>query len=82
MIRMDDIVGIFDIESTTISKRSRDFLTKAEKAGQVRTLSYDLPKSFVLCSPKNKRKQKVYISQISSSTLLKRSGYIDSIYNG
>lgn len=82
MIKMEEIVGIFDIESTTISKRSRDFLTKAEKAGQVRTLSYDLPKSFVLCAPKNKKNQKVYISQISSSTLLKRSGYIDSIYNG
>lgn len=82
MIRTDEIVGIFDMESTTISKRSRDFLTKAEKAGEVRTLSYELPKSFILCAPRNKRKQKIYISQISSSTLLKRSGYIDSMQNG
>lgn len=82
MIRTDEIVGIFDMESTTISKRSRDFLTKAEKAGEVRTLSYELPKSFILCTPRNKKKQKIYISQISSSTLLKRSGYIDSMQNG
>lgn len=81
MIRTDDIIGIFDMESTTVSKRSRDFLAKAEKAGQVRTVSYELPKSFVLCAPRNQRKQKVYISQISSSTLLKRSGYIDSMQN-
>ena len=82
MIRTDEIVGIFDMESTTISKRSRDFLAKAEKAGQVRTISYELPKSFIVCTPKNKRKQRIYISQISSSTLLKRSGYIDSMHTG
>lgn len=81
MIRTEDIIGIFDIENTTISKHSRSFLTMAEKAGQVRTLSYELPKSFVVCAPKKKRTQRVYISQISSSTLLKRSGYIDSMHN-
>lgn len=75
VIKSDDVVGIFDLESTTISKHSRDFLTKAEKKGEVVTVSYELPKSFIICSEK-KRKQKVYISQISSLTLQKRSEFL------
>ena len=82
LIKTDEIIGIFDLDSTTISKRSRDFLAKAEKKGEVITISYDLPKSFVVCAKPKSRKQKVFISQISSSTLLKRSGYIDSMQNG
>ncbi len=72
VIRFKDVIGIFDLETTTISKNTRLFLEKAEKKGEVETVSYEMPKSFIICSSK-KRKQKVYISQISSSTLLKRS---------
>ncbi len=74
VIKSSDVVGIFDLESTTISKNTRIFLTKAEKSGEVETVSYELPKSFIVCS-KKKREQKVYISQISSATLQKRSEF-------
>lgn len=73
-----EIVGIFDIESTTISKHTRSFLEKAEKNGEVVTVSYELPKAFAVCSGKE-RKQKVYITQLASSTLLKRSEFINSL---
>ena len=76
IVKQEEIIGIFALESTTISKRTRDFLTKAEKKGEVITVSYELPKSFVLCS-KKRREQTVYISQLSSNTLLKRSENID-----
>lgn len=69
-IRTCEIVGIFDLDNTTISKKTRDFLTNAEKNNRVINVSYELPKSFVLC--KDKEKYTVYISQISSQTLLKR----------
>ena len=75
VIKSDDVIGIFDLESTTITKNSRDFLTKAEKNGEVETVSYELPKSFIVCS-KEKRKQRVFISQISSATLQKRSEFL------
>jgi len=78
MLPTSDIIGIFDLENTSISKRTRDFLNKAEKNGKVITISYDLPRSFVIAG-KNFNDAKVYISQISSSTLLKRTGYIDSL---
>ena len=71
MIKDDEIVGIFDLDSATVSKRTRDFLNKAEKKKQVTTVSYELPKSFILCQENNETK--IYISQISSSTLLKRT---------
>ena len=74
----EEIIGIFDLENTSVSKRTRDFLNKAEKEGRVITISYDLPRSFVVAG-KTIKDAKIYISQISSSTLLKRTGYIDSL---
>ena len=70
VIRTDTILGIFDLDNTTISKKTRDFLSKATKQGRVINVSYELPKSFVVCEEKDD--WKVYISQISSQTLLKR----------
>ncbi len=78
VVRSRDVIGIFDLESTTVSKHSRKFLNTAEKNGDVITVSYELPKSFAVVSEKNK-KSRVYISQLSTSTLLKRSGFIDSL---
>ena len=80
VITFDDIIGIFDLDTTPVSKRTRDYLAKAEKAGIVENVCYDIPKSFIVCCDKNGN-EKVYISQISSSTLLKRTGYVDSLTN-
>lgn len=77
MIKTQDVVGIFDLDSTTISKKTRDFLAEAEKKGEVISVSFELPKSFVVC--KNEEGRKIYLSQLSSSTLHKRLGYIESI---
>ena len=49
VITFDDIIGIFDLDTTTVSKNTRDFLAKAEKAGIVENVCYDLPKSFIVC---------------------------------
>ena len=78
VVNEKEIIGIFDLESTTVSKRTRDYLNKAEKKGEVINVSYELPKSFTVCSNK-KGKQKVFISQISSNTLLKRTGSINNL---
>ena len=78
VVKLDEIIGIFDIDNTTVSKSTRDFLNLSEKRQEVINVSYELPKSFIVCS--NKRKEKrVYISQISSTTLNKRSGFIDRL---
>ena len=77
VIKSDEVIGIFDLDSTTVSKNTRIFLSKAEKKKEVVNVSFELPKSFIICS--KKRKNKVFISQISSLTLRKRSGFIDTL---
>ena len=68
-----DIVAVCDIDRATVSRTTRDYLTNAEKNGETVNLNSNLPKSFVLCARKKKKKQKVYITQVSSQTLFKRS---------
>ncbi|MEE1138936.1 MAG: DUF370 domain-containing protein [Acutalibacteraceae bacterium] len=80
VITFDEIIGIFDLDTTTVSKSTRNYLAKAEKAGIVENICYDLPKSFIVCRNKD-GEDKVYISQISSTTLLKRTNYVDSLNN-
>ncbi|MBO4341790.1 MAG: DUF370 domain-containing protein [Clostridia bacterium] len=70
VIKSENIIGIFDLDNTTLQKSSRDYLARAEKAGNIENVCEDLPKSFVVCSENGKRK--IYITQISSSTILKR----------
>ena len=48
-VRDRSIIGIFDLDNTSTSKRTREFLEQAEKEGQVVPCD-DLPKSFVLTS--------------------------------
>ena len=69
-VRADDIIGIFDIENTSVSKHTKEFLAFSGKSGQVKNVSYDMPKSFIVCSEKDVKI--VYISPISAATLKKR----------
>lgn len=68
----EDIVGIFDLDTTTVSKPTRDYLKTMQKSGNVVNVSYDLPKSFIITAKKNSAEKKMFISPISTSTLLKR----------
>ncbi len=72
VITLNEIIGIFDLDNTTVSKKTRDYLSMAEKEGRVKVVSQELPKSFIVCSSENE-KNSVYLSQISTSTLLKRT---------
>ncbi len=70
VVREDEIIGIFDLDSSTVSKHTRKFLNCSEKRKEVINVSFELPKSFILCQ--KEKENRVYISQISSATLLKR----------
>lgn len=71
VIKIDDIVGIFDIDNTTVSKHTRNYLSEATKKGRVVNVSLELPKSFIVCKEKN-GEETVYISQLAPQTLVKR----------
>lgn len=71
VVHRREIVGIFDIENTSTGKITKEFLSRAEKNHKVVNVSYEMPKSFIVCVKDNE--QIVYISQISCATLRKRA---------
>lgn len=68
-VREKSIIGIFDMDNTSTSKRTRAFLEQAEKEGQVVPCD-DLPKSYVLTSEYGMTR--LYLTALSSQTLEKR----------
>ena len=68
-VRDTSIIGIFDMDNTSTSKRTREFLENAQKEGQIIPCD-DLPKSFILTSEYGFTK--VYESTLYTSTLEKR----------
>ena len=68
-VRDRAVIGIFDLDNTSTSKRTREFLDRAEKEGQVIPCD-DLPKSFVLTSEYGFNR--VHLTTLSSATLEKR----------
>ena len=71
-VRDRSIIGIFDLDKCSYEKRTREYLTRAEKDGVVLDVSGDLPKSFVVCDHPY-HPQIVYLSQLNTSTLKNRA---------
>lgn len=70
VVLKSEIIGIFDIENTSVSKDTKDFLSKASKTGEVVYVNLEMPKSYVVCEKNGKKI--TYISPISAATLNKR----------
>ena len=68
IVRTGSIVGIFDLDITSQSYLTRNYLSRAEKAGQIINAAEDLPKSFILCADGS-----VYLSGLNAATLLRRA---------
>ena len=68
-VRESSIIGIFDMDNTSTSKRTREFLNKAEQEGLVIPCD-DLPKSFVVTAEYGLNR--VHLTALSSQTLEKR----------
>jgi len=77
LIKTADIIGIFDMDKATVSKRTRMFLDQKQRDGLLVNTATDIPKSFVVCNWGSE--VIVYISQISPQTLMKRCNYIQNI---
>lgn len=76
VIKKREIIGIFDLDTASVSRHTRKFLNMAQKKGKVINVSFELPKSFILCQNKE-TESKVYISQLSSTTLQKRNEFLN-----
>lgn len=68
VINSKEIIGIFDLDTATVSKRTREFLNKNEKKNNIILVSEEIPLSFVVCDNK-----KIYFSPVLGSTLNKRT---------
>ena len=66
-----DVIGIFNLETTTITPRGREFLNYAQKNGAVVSLSDELPQSYVLAD--GAVVDTVYLSELSSAVLRRRA---------
>ncbi len=67
VITDEKIIGIFDMDTSTVNKATRDYLKNAEQTGRIEYVNYDLPKSFIVTD------DKIYVSPINTATLNKRS---------
>ena len=72
MIPEKQIIGIFDLDKASDSRRTKEFLRQAEQEGTVISVSEDIPRSFLVADHPY-HPQIVYISQLSPQTLQKRS---------
>lgn len=69
-IRDKSIIGIFDLDNTSISKHTRKFLKQSQEEGQVVTVTDELPKSFIITAEYGMNK--VYLTQFHTKSLEKR----------
>ena len=82
-IRDGDSIGIFDLDTATVSRETKKFISEKEREGNIEYTDFDLPRSFILLSRggKNERKDKIKLSRISPTGLNERiCGEID-LYN-
>ena len=68
-VREKNLIGIFDMDNTSTSKRTRTFLEGAEQQGLIVPCD-DLPKSFLLTAEYGMTR--IYLSALSPTTLEKR----------
>ena len=69
-VRRDKIIGIFDLDTATVSNISKDFINRKQREGLVEYDDNDLPRSFVLTEGTDGFK--ITLSRISSAGLKKR----------
>lgn len=79
-VRIKEIVAIMDLETSSTSKITREFLKKMQKEGSVININEEeIPKSYVVT--KKDCKTTMYISPISSQTLLKRANNLKAYFS-
>ena len=66
-IRTRDVIGIFDMDNATVSAITRKFLNGKQKELLVESVSFDIPKSFILY--KDGDKQRICFSPLSAASL-------------
>ena len=69
-IKTEGIIGIFDLDTATVSKTTKKYISAKQKEGKVEYTDFDLPRAFIICS--DEKGEKIKLSRISSSGLRQR----------
>ena len=69
-IRTEDIIGIFDLDTATVSAITKKYVAKMEKEGNLRYGDSDLPRAFIVYKKGNE--EKIVLTRISSIGLMQR----------
>lgn len=76
-VKQRDVIGIFDLDTASVSPVTRDFLARAQEGGHIRYDDTDLPRSFLVLS--EEKKTDVRLSRISTAGLKTR---LDTPFDG
>ncbi len=71
VVNTADIIAIMDLESSSHSPSTREFLKIVEEEGFVRNISEELPKTYIICEIDGQ--SVVYVTNISSKALAGRA---------
>lgn len=69
-VRESQVLGVFDLDNTSWSKRTREFLSRAQESGQLIEATDELPKSFVLTQEYGENR--VYLTKYNAAVLARR----------
>ena len=69
-IRTKNVIGIFDMDNSTVSSVTRKYLTAKQKQGLVESAMDEIPKSFVIYLDEGE--YKICFSQLSTAALMGR----------
>ncbi len=71
-LKKSEIIGIFDLDSASVGKKTKEFLRRTEKQGKTRNIGTGLPKSFLVTVSKTEG-ETVYFSALAATTLAQRA---------
>lgn len=71
VLRRKDVIAILDLDNSSASHITREFLRKAEKERRLEVVGEDIPKSLLLCR-EGDGTMRVYLTQLSPTALSRR----------
>ena len=67
VLKTKDIIGVFDTDTATVTKTTREFLADAQQRHKLETVSLDIPRAFVVAA------DKTYLSPLSAQAICRRA---------
>jgi hypothetical protein len=70
-VRDRSIIGIFDLDGASLSKKTMEYLKSVEDQGGLISVTEDIPKTFLVAEEYGM--ERVYFTQLSAATIEKRA---------